>query len=1114
MPDLPTGTVTLLFTDIEGSTRLLQQLGERYASVLAECRQLLRTVFHQWNGHEVDTQGDSFFVVFARVTDAVSAAVDMQRALAGQAWPEGVRIPVRMGLHTGEPLRTAEGYVGLDVHHAARIMSIGYGGQVLLSQTTCELVKQNLPDGVSLRDLGEHRLKDLQRPGRVYQLVIAGLPADFPPLKSLNNRPNNLPIQLTQLIGREQEMATALNFLQREHVRLLTLTGPGGTGKTRLGLQVAAELSEAFSDGIYFVNLAPISDPELVIPTIAQTLDIKEIADQTLLNLLKASLHWKQVLLLLDNFEQVVGAAAYVAELLAACPILKVLITSRAALHVRGEQEFAVPPLAVPDPTHLPDLVTLSQYEAVALFIQRARSVKPEFQVTNANAPAVAEICVRLDGLPLAIELAAARIKVLPPQALLARLGQRLAVLTGGARDAPARQQTLRNTIEWSYQLLDADEQRLFQRLSIFAGGCTLEAIEAVCTALDTNSASGQVFDGVASLIDKSLLQQTEQEGGEPRLTMLETIREYGLECLRESGEANLCQRAHALFYLALAEQAEPHLKGAQQVRWWRCLEREQENLRAALAWLIGEEEGELALRLGGALWWFWNIRGYWSEGWRWLEVILGLPQAQERTVWRAKALQGAGEFAFRLRNPAAGSLAEESVAIYREVGDQRGLVVSLVGLGRARSTLEKGGLLTISRVVSGQDQSLVGLGRARSTQNDSRAFRTPHEESLRLAREVGDPWILAYALRNFGDSLGYSGDLKSARLCFEESALLYRALKDHRALAGTLLELVDAALSEQNLVQAATLAQESLALARSLDNRPDIAWALYWLAVIQSLQGESAQAVVQLEESLALAREQGFKPRIGQIQLTLGNILLSRGDAAMASSLAEKSLALSREIGSPEHIAESLWLLARVAAVHGDYAIARARYEQSLAIAKEGNYKWNIAFYLEGLAGVVAAQGEPAWAAQLWGAAESLREVTGSPIPPVERADYERSIAAARNQLGEKSFAAAWAEGRTLAPEQALAAQGPTMGSSSSSMGERTTVPPATSTVTYPDGLTSREVEVLRLVAQGLTDAQIADLLIISPRTVNSHLTSIYGKIQVSSRAAATRYAIEHHVV
>jgi predicted ATPase/class 3 adenylate cyclase len=684
MPELPSGTVTLLFTDIEGSTRLLQQLGERFAGMLAECRQLLRTVFHQWNGHEVDTQGDSFFVVFARATDAVSAAMDMQRALAAQAWPDGVTIPVRMGLHTGEPQLSAQSYVGLDVHHAARIMSIGHGGQILLTQTTRELVKQHLPDGVSLRDLGEHRLKDLQRPGRVYQLVIAGLPADFPSLKSLDNRPNNLPLQLTQLIGREQEVVTALNFLQLEEVRLLTLTGPGGTGKTRLALQVAAELSEAFSDGVYFVNLAPFSDPELVVPAIAQTLDIKEIADQTLLNLLKASLHPKHVLLLLDNFEQVVGAAVYVAELLAACPILKVIVTSRAALHVRGEQECAVPPLAVPNPKHLPDLVTLSQYEAVALFIQRAQAVKPEFQVTNANAPAVAEICIRLDGLPLAIELAAARIKVLPPQALLVRLGQRLTVLTGGARDAPARQQTLRNTIEWSYDLLHVVEQRLFRLLSVFVGGCTLEAVEAVCEALGDER--GKVFEGVASLIYKSLVQQGEQEGEEPRFMMLETIREYGLECLATSGELEVAWQAHALYYLSLAEKAEPNLEGQQQAEWLERLEREYDNLRATLKWCL--ERGELghsiemALRLAGALWRFWEVRGHWSEGWNFLEQALERSKGGAILV-QLKALKAAAHLAYvRSDIDRAEALSEECLARCLELGDRVGIAFSLRLLG------------------------------------------------------------------------------------------------------------------------------------------------------------------------------------------------------------------------------------------------------------------------------------------------------------------------------------------------------------------------------------------------------------------------------------------------
>ena len=462
-----------------------------------------------------------------------------------------------------------EGYVGLDVHYAARIMQAAHGGQVLLSQTTYDLVEHDLPFGVSLKDMGKHRLKDLQRPVHLYQLVIVGLPADFPPLKTLDSRPNNLPVQLTPLIGREKEGAAVQNLLQREDVRLVTLTGPGGTGKTRLGLQVTAELSDLFTDGVYFVNLAPLSDPDFVVPTIAQTLDLKEIGDQPLLGLLKGYLRDKHILLLLDNFEQVASAAMQVADLLAACPCLKVIVTSRAVLHVRGEQEFPVPPLTVPDPKRLPDLVALSQYEAVELFLSRAQAVEPEFQLNNTNAPAIAEICARLDGLPLAIELASARIKLLPPQALLARLDQRLAVLTSGPRDAPARQQTLRNTIAWSYNLLDAQEQRLFRRLSVFAGGCTLDAIEAVSIALETSSPTISLLDSVASLIDKSMLQQTEQEGEQPRLVMLETIREYGLEALEASGEMETTRQAHAHYYLALAEEAEPELGGLSKLYGW-----------------------------------------------------------------------------------------------------------------------------------------------------------------------------------------------------------------------------------------------------------------------------------------------------------------------------------------------------------------------------------------------------------------------------------------------------------------------------------------------------------------------------------------------------------------
>jgi len=436
--------------------------------------------------------------------------------------------------------------------------------------------------------------------------------ADFPP---------HLPIQPTPFIGREKEVDAVHHLFLREDVRLVTLTGPGGVGKTRMALHVAEQLRAHFADGVWFVSLAPISDPDLVIPTIAQTLGLWEAGERSLLEQLQVFLRERQVLLLLDNFEQVVRAAMHVANLLTICSHLKVLVTSREVLHVRAEREFPVPTLSLPDPKRLPDLVALSQYEAVALFIQRAQAARPEFQVTKANAPVVAEICVRLDGLPLAIELAATRIKLLPLQALLTRLGQRLQLLTSSARDVPAHQQTLRNTIQWSYDLLDAQEQQLFCRLSVFVSGCTLEAVEAISAAL--GNATLPVLDGVVSLIDKNLLQQTAQEGEEIRLLMLETIREYGWEALAERQEREAIQAAHAAYYLALAEEAERALGGPQQLLWLERLEREYDNLHAALHWLRlqgsrvegGGEAAEQALRLETALSWFWIMRGYQNDG-------------------------------------------------------------------------------------------------------------------------------------------------------------------------------------------------------------------------------------------------------------------------------------------------------------------------------------------------------------------------------------------------------------------------------------------------------------------------------------------------------------------
>jgi predicted ATPase/class 3 adenylate cyclase len=579
---LPGGTVTLLFTDIEGSTRLLQRLGERYAGVLAEHQRLLRAAFAAHGGREVDTQGDAFFVAFPRAIDAVRAAVAAQRALAAHPWPEGAAVRVRMGLHTGEPTPTGGRYVGLDVHRAARVGAAAHGGQVLLTQTTEALVAHELPDAVRLRALGPQRLKDLQHPEPLYQLVVAGLPADFPPLQTLDRHAHNLPVQPTPLLGREREVGMARALLARPGARLVTLTGPGGVGKTRLGLQVAAEVADRFPDGVWLVPLAPLGDPALVGPTVARTLGLGEAAGQPLRDTLAAYLRDKRLLLLLDNVEHLLDAAPLLADLLAASPALAVLATSRAPLRLAGEREVAVPPLPLPAAGRPPAREELGECAAVRLFVDRAQAVRADFRLTDENAAAVAEICRRLDGLPLALALAAARARLFAPPALLARLARPLALLTGGARDLPARQQTLRATIDWSYGLLGAGEQRLFARLAVFAGGCTLEAAEAVCDG--AGDLGADVLEGLEALVAQSLLRWEPGAGDEARVAMLETLREYAAERLAASGEAAAAGRAHAAHYLALAEAAERELAGPRQAAALARLEAEHDNLRAALA--------------------------------------------------------------------------------------------------------------------------------------------------------------------------------------------------------------------------------------------------------------------------------------------------------------------------------------------------------------------------------------------------------------------------------------------------------------------------------------------------------------------------------------------------
>jgi predicted ATPase/serine/threonine protein kinase/DNA-binding CsgD family transcriptional regulator len=888
-----------------------------------------------------------------------------------------------------------------------------------------------------------------------------------------------VPALFTSFIGREAEVSEICVLLKQPEVRLLTLLGPGGIGKTRLSVRVATEIRDFFADGICFVHLAAVYDPKLVIAAIAEELEIREVGAQALIEQVQLALGEKHLLLVLDNFEQVVAAATQIEELLVACSALKILVTSRVVLHALGEQEFPVSPLAMPDLKQLPASETLSQCAAVALFVQRTRAVLPSFQLTSTNAYAVAEICVRLDGLPLAIELAAARSKLLPPQALLSRLSQRLELLTSGTRTLPERQQTLRNTLQWSYDLLDDLEQQFFRRLSVFVGGWTLEAAESV-VGRTIDSGPFSVLDGISSLLDKSLLLQVEREGEKPYLIMMESIREYGMECLVDSGEAELFQTAHAQFYLKWVEEAEPHLKDAQQLMWLALLEREQENLRAALQWYIDHYEAEEALRFCGAIWRFWYIRGYWSEGLRWLKEALALAETSQTSATRAKALCGAGRLAICLGDMLTGrALLEESVVIYREIGDKRGLAESLAVLGfdlQSKTVLNKALL----------------------------------DESLLFAREAAESWTLALSMQHIGWYFFFQDDHDSALPFLSESAAIFRKVGDIRELILTLDGLASIASQQREYERAASMAQECLISAKELGNKSGIADALYLLGWIEENRGEYERAVVFVQESLELARELGNKSGIARGLGELGTIYIEQGQLLQAVTLVEESLQLYQELKSTYNVAVNLIDLGDARLSLGDLSQAKKLYTDCILLAREVGSKLLVTASFIGLGRVSAIEGELLQAAHLFGIAEFWFD-PGKALAPASTAyaNYQQTVASVRMQLGDESFLAAWAEGKQMAIEQALALLEPVSDATPVLDATRPSAVP-----NYPDDLTAREVEVLCLIAQGWTNPQIADHLVISPRTVNAHLTSIYRKIRVSTRSAATRYAIEHHLI
>lgn len=980
---IPTGTVTFLFTDIEGSTKLWERYPIAMRAALAHHDTLLRQAIEAKAGYVFKTVGDAFCAAFTTAPQAVEAALAAQLALKSSNEDADLLAPkpdirVRMALHSGTAEERDGDYFGQALNRVARLLVTGHGGQILLSAATQELVRDHLSDNIQLKDLGEHRLKDLTRPERVYQLVNPALPQDFPPLKSLDSLPNNLPIQLTSFIGREREIAEVKRLLSQ--TRLLTLTGAGGAGKTRLSLQVAAELLESFEEGVWFVELAPLSDPPLLPQTVATTLKVQEQPNRRIVDTLIDFLQQTRILLILDNCEHLVEAAAQLTDsLLRACPKLHILVSSREELGIGGETAYRVPSLSVPDQKSLSRLENLNQYEAVRLFIERAISAQPNFSVTNQNAPALAQTCYRLDGIPLAIELAAARVKVLTLEQIASRLDDRFSLLTGGSRTALPRQQTLRATIDWSYNLLSPAEQKLLERLAVFARGSTLEAVEAVCGS--DGIEVPDVLDLLAQLVNKSLVVVEEANQG-ARYRLLETIRQYGWEKLESQGQWKAVRTRHAVYFGTLAKAEGPKLIGPEVAIGSAHLEREHANLRAALDWALAQANVELVLELDGGIFLFWLLRFHCSEGRNYLNQTLALPDLDQpaRKFDRATILWNNSFLTLRDGSYAeARELALAGLELFQELGD------------KAKSA-----------------NCLRTLGMVSYDQGDIATARPYFEESLVLSREAGDKVGIAMSLGALGDIALKQKDYDTTRYCYEESMSI----------------------------------------------KKEVGWK----------QGVLVEAL-----------------NLGFMEVRLGNY--QRGLAFLKEGLAGMYEA--------HGLRGWVWI---------------TEFFASLAL---------LAGYLGSKAGLPAGKVQESYltrAAILSGIAARLRASISYLMSQPEPPHYEEARAIARDGLGEAAFTAAFDEGQAM-PEEQIMEYVLSM--------EIVTDPPAETVETptpepsdNPDKLTNRELEVLKLVAEGLTDPQIAEKLSLSPRTVNAHLRTIFSKIGVTTRSAATRYAIEHDLL
>ena len=979
MATLPSGVVTFLFTDIEASTQQLSRLGDdNYLALMERHRVLLRVAFAAHAGHEVSTGGDSFFVAFERASDAMGAALDAQSALADERLEEaGVR--VRMGLHTGQALLVDGDYHGLAVHQAARIAGAAHGGQVLVSASTADLASAQLPEDVVLTDLGDHRLKDLERPQRLFQLGSGDLATTFPPPRSLDLVTHNLPVQTSSFVGRHTELAEVAKLLG--DARLVSLLGPGGAGKTRLAYQVAADAVEDFGGGIWVAELASVTDETGVAAALLSALALREEAAPNSTDIIGEYLRDRQALVIFDNCEQVIRPAAALAKaLLENCPKLRVLVTSREALRVAGEFTYQLGGLGMASP---------ADSDAVRLFVARAAAVRPGFALSAENAADIAAICARLDGLPLAIELAAARARSLSPGQIKARLGQTLDLLSKGARHAEARQATLRGAIDWSHDLLGESERILFRRLAVFTGGWRLEAAESVCAG--EGLATDAVLDLLDALADKSLVAVGEDFDGEVRYRLLETIGAYATERLEEAGEAAMVADAHAAWCSALAVEATQGSDGTrEQPAWLYRLESEQANLLAGLEHFRSRGDAE-ELEQVARLCWFWLVRGHWRVARAQLHAALLVDSGPSPA--RATVLAALGNVASMQGDyPEARSRAEGALAIARDLGDRRS---------------------------EGQWVGMLGFVSIR--QGDYSEARSRFEEALTIARDLGDRRNEGLWVGNLGTVADIQGDYPEARSRFEEALTIVRDIGDRRGEGHWVGSLGNLAANQGDYPEARSRLEGALTIARDAGERRSEGNLAGYLGNLAANQGDHPEARSRLEEALSIARDLGARSPEGRWVGYLGTVAANQGDYPEARRCFEEAITIARDMS--ERRSEGRWVasLGNLAAKQGDYREARLRLEEALTIARELDLPYLSVTCIECVAVLLGAVGSHHNATELVAWADETRRQSGRVRSKADKESADKVIADARGALGDDALGLARKSGATLSAAEAL---------------------------------------------------------------------------------------------